>query len=255
MQPAISGGMAVQQLLLGGFGYAVMAGIAAARSWIFAMIPEGKKYGALRTGIASGFAAAGIASITALSVTTGHLANLMTIPSMLMGTIADRITSSEDPRKDQTRFARLLRCVACTNNSFFNMVVSGSWAGIFSDTLAALNLRNAIRDYDVPTQDENGKPLSHKESLSRYLHSLLKREPPLGLTPHQIKNAPVEEFQKATPTPATTTRKPTAQNTMPYRIPAADVSKIFDKSSIGTSAAAAANANTKPDNLPKQNIT
>ncbi len=254
VQPAISGGMAVQQLLLGGFGYAVMAGIAAGRSWIFAMIPEDKKYGTLRTGIALGFAGAGIAGIAALSLTTGRLANLLTIPSMLMGTIADRMPSSTDPAKDHTRFARLLRCIACANNALFNAVVSGSWAGLFNDTLATANLRSAIRDYDVPTQNENGKPLTRKESLSRYARSLFTAEPPLGLTPHQVKNAVVVEAQKIVTDPATTAQTAESQNTLSYRIPAADVAQSFDRSSTGIETVVTANANTKPDNLPKKNI-
>ncbi len=192
IQPIISGGSAVQQLLLGGFGYAVMSGIAGTRAWVFSMLPEDPKYGKLRTGIALGFAAAGVAGITALSVLTGRYENMMTIPSMLMGTTADRMPSSEDPQKDHTRYARLLRTVANLNNTAFNVFVSHSAAGALMDSIGAVNLKSAIDTYDVPVQHNDGRKMSPAESLRGYFNSLLQATPPKGKTPHMIKT---EELQ------------------------------------------------------------
>lgn len=234
VQPGPSMLMAFQQVLLGGFGYAIMAGIAAVRPWIFSMIPEGSKYNKLKTGIALGFAGIGIAGITTLSIATGRLAHLMTIPSMLMGTVADRIPSSEDPKKDQTRFARLFRGLACANNTLYNVFVSGSAAGIFTDALATLNFRNAIRENDVPEKDENGQPLSRKESLSRYMTSLINREPPIGLTPKQIEDAEKTTKIKAEPVMAATmTPAPAPQPTMDHKLSELSATSAFKPTAAG----------------------
>lgn len=200
VQPIVSGGIALQQTLLGGFGYAVMAGVAAARSWTFSMIPETPRLGPVRTAIAVGYAGTGITMIAGLSALTGRYENLLTIPSMLMGTVADRCPSDEnDPSKDFTRHARLLRFFANANNALFNMFVSHSWAGLTTDILATANLKNAIQDYDMPHQKSDGSSLTHSEALLEYGRSILTLKPVCGLSLNALKTQMVDEFKGSEP--------------------------------------------------------
>lgn len=190
VQPVVGIGMTAQQALLGGYGYAVMAAVAGLRAWTFSMIPETPKLAKLRTGIALGYAGIGMGLITVLSVATGRYENMLTVPSMLMGTVADRMPSSENAAKDFTRHARLLRMLANGNNALFNAFVSGSWAGLFSDGLATANLKNAIRDYDVPVAQRDGTKMGKAESVRAYMRSILKVEPIQGLTPNMLQSMP-----------------------------------------------------------------
>lgn len=169
LQPFVASAVTAQKLVLGAYGYAVMAGIAAVRTATMAMLPDDEKYMPLRKKVGYGFAAVGIFAVGATGLFISPW-NFLPMASMLMGTAASTMTSTNSHK------ARALYFIANLNNAFYSGVYSDSVAAVAIDGTAALNITTAAKENgDFPARIQNGEKQSLRKRTGQYLRSLFSK--------------------------------------------------------------------------------
>lgn len=184
-----TGIVATHKALLGAWSYALMGVIASTRAATLSMMPDDPAFQKHRVKTGFAFAAVGIPAIVAVGYFDSWW-SLLNMGAMCGGITADVLTSGGNKASDKSRYARLCRLGANTLNLTYGLVYSGSWPGIVFDSIAVENMRQSIREYDMPRQAKDGGKLTLREKWREYAGSILHGKPLEGITPHGMKNAP-----------------------------------------------------------------
>ncbi len=183
--PIATGALGVQKLLIGGLGYAIMAGVASLRATAMNAISTDRPIA--RTAVAWGLWAGGAALLIPASI--AQPMNALPLASMTLATVADLTPASD------TRYARLMRGIAFVNNTLYSAFFTHSLPNTLLDATVGATIANSIKKYDVPASPEGQKiPLWDRVKL--YAENMLANKPMPTVYPVQ------EIEQRETNTPS-----------------------------------------------------
>ncbi len=159
-----------QKLLLGGTGYAIMAGIAGTRGLVMAALPDTKESERLRNRVGFAFAATGIGLIGVVAHQKQELWELLPMASMLLGTLASTKIN------DKSYQARVCHVIANTNNFIYSMLYSGAAGPAMIDATGASLAATTIAENDIPKQKRTGERLSLSKRATAYFQTVINSE-------------------------------------------------------------------------------
>lgn len=172
--PIATGALGLQKLLIGGVGYAIMAGVASLRAT--AMNAIGADRPIARTAAAWGLWAGGAALLVPATILQPM--NALPLASMTLATVADLTPASD------TRYARLMRGIAFVNNTLYSAFFTHSLPNTLLDATVGATIANSIKKYDVPASPEGAKvPLWNRIQL--YAQNMLTHKPMPTVYPAQ----------------------------------------------------------------------
>jgi hypothetical protein len=159
--------LSTQKIMLGAYGYAVMAGFAAVRGFTMACLPDDKKYEKLRNRVGLAFAFTSMACISMVAYKTGQLWDLIPLGSSLLGTLASTRIN------DKSFQARICHVIANTQNGIYSALFSGSAGAAIIDFTGASMAATTISENDIPQKKKGSeKPLSLPQKISIYTQAL-----------------------------------------------------------------------------------
>jgi len=198
--PVTGAMICVHKALLDAWSYSLMNAFAGARGGVMSLLANDEEGQKLRYKVGIAFAAVGLPPMIALGIYQSPW-SFLNMFAMAANTLGDTMTSSEDETQDKSHYARLLRISSNTLNLAYSVGFSYSLSSIMFCGLLLRNLGKSVGDYDWPVQDRaTSRPLSLKESFTRYAALVVRGKPTEALTRAELKqNEKVETVVKNLP--------------------------------------------------------